>query len=328
MLGFYVQRALQEEGEYESVSDIIPAMGDIVGAFYEHIDADVQMGVTYYYRLKALELTGAYELHGPVSAALIPPTETPTSTPTPSATPTSRPRSPNPTATAPTGTLPPLGIEFWADREEILLGQCTAVHWRVQSAEAIYYEGQAVSGSEDRSECPRQHTTYVLRVVTDEGEETREVTIAVKNVTATPSPTPARTPTPTRTTRSPLDPATSTRSEPTPSSSRPTTLPSTPHGSPTPSRTPSRSPAFSTSTQAVALAGTSPTAGTLAPTKAFAARQEPTVGATPVTARLTARRSQDWGQWLRWGLILVLFGIGGGLILLGAVGVRLLRRQR
>jgi hypothetical protein len=327
MLGFYVERASQEDGEYQSISELIPARGDIVGAFYEHIDADVAPGVTYWYRLKALELTGASELHGPISAAVTPPTEIPTSTPTPSATPTDRPNSPNPTATTPTGTLPPLGIEFWADQEEIFLGQCAALHWRVDSAQAIYFEGQPVSSSGDRSECPRQHTTYLLRVVGDEREETREVTIAVQEITATPSSTPSRTPTPTSTTRPPRRSPTPTRPTPTVSSA-PTTAPPTPRGSPTASHTSTRSPVISTSTQVLASARTSPTAHTPAPTQGIASRQEPTAAATAARAQLAARPSQKWAQWLRWGLILALFGIGGGLIVLGAVGIRFLGRQR
>ena len=63
---------MQESGEYQRISDIIPARGDIVGAYYEHIDPDVEVGETYYYRLEALEVTGAYELHGPISATLPP----------------------------------------------------------------------------------------------------------------------------------------------------------------------------------------------------------------------------------------------------------------
>lgn len=338
MLGFYVQRALQEGGEYQRISDIIPARGDIVGAYYEHVDADVQLGITYYYRLEALEVTGAFELHGPISAALTPSTQTPTSTPTPTATPTpsatstTRPRSPNPTVTPATGTPPLSGIEFWADQEEISQGQCTVLHWRVENVQAIYYEGQAVTGNEDRRECPRQHTTYALRVVTDEGEETREVTVAVQDVTASPSPTPARTPTPTSTTRVPTRLATSPGLTPTRLATSPgltpTPSPPTAGGSLAPSLEPSPSPAASTPTRTLASAYTSPTADTPAPTQVIASRLELTVAAAPVPAPLTTQRTGGWRQWLPWGLILAMVGTGGGLILLGALGIWLLGRQR
>jgi hypothetical protein len=112
MLGFFVQRSLQEEDGYERVSDLILATGDVVGASYEFIDTNVQGGMTYYYRLEAVDLSGASEFYDPVSVTLpaLPtatPTPTPTSTPTatststPTATPTDTPTS------TPTPTLAP-----------------------------------------------------------------------------------------------------------------------------------------------------------------------------------------------------------------------------
>ena len=100
MLGFFVQRATQAEGDYQRISDLIPAVGDIVGAFYEHVDADAEMGNTCYYRLEAVEVSGATELYGPISAILpLPATETPTAAPSPTPTPMSTP-SPTPTSTS------------------------------------------------------------------------------------------------------------------------------------------------------------------------------------------------------------------------------------
>lgn len=111
MSHFYVQRALSEEGEYQRISGIITAVGGIVGALYEYTDADVEMGITYYYRLEAVESGGHRDFHGPVPAVLSSPA-TATSTPSPTPTATPRPRyypPPLPTSTAtptPTPTSP------------------------------------------------------------------------------------------------------------------------------------------------------------------------------------------------------------------------------
>lgn len=89
MLGFYVQRAPREDGDYRRISEVIWAEGDLVRASYEHTDTAVEAGNTYYYRLEAVEVSGATEFHGPVSATLrLPARETSTPTVTQTATPT------------------------------------------------------------------------------------------------------------------------------------------------------------------------------------------------------------------------------------------------
>lgn len=98
-LGFYIQRSVQEAGGYERISDLVLAVGDVVGASYGITDTNVAAGLTYYYRLEAITLGGASEFYDPVSASLPPPTALPTDTPTvtptpspvPSATPTNTP---------------------------------------------------------------------------------------------------------------------------------------------------------------------------------------------------------------------------------------------
>lgn len=104
MLGFTVWRAESAEGERTPSSDLIPAEGDIVGAVYQHTDADVEPGRTYFYWLEAVEVTGASAFHGPVSATVpLPATATPT--PTPTNTPTVTPM-PTPTPTGIPGATP------------------------------------------------------------------------------------------------------------------------------------------------------------------------------------------------------------------------------
>jgi hypothetical protein len=64
MLGFVIQRALQEEGDYQPISDLILAGGP---RFYEYADGDVTAGQTYYYKLEVIDLAGS-TFYGPVSA--------------------------------------------------------------------------------------------------------------------------------------------------------------------------------------------------------------------------------------------------------------------
>ncbi|MCS7287078.1 MAG: hypothetical protein NZ653_08095 [Anaerolineae bacterium] len=113
MLGFYVWRSTEEGGNYTRISDLIPAVGDIVGAIYQFVDTAVGPGQTYFYRLEAVETTGASQFYGPVSVTVPVPTPTPGPSPTfvPSPTPTPTPSpAPPPTSTptpSPTPTLTP-----------------------------------------------------------------------------------------------------------------------------------------------------------------------------------------------------------------------------
>lgn len=93
----------------------VAAGGSVSSAEYEYVDAAVIPGVSYYYRLVDIEVSGVMTPHGPVSARIILPGEVPTPTITPSPTlqvvptattgsgggfvPTPTPTSPPPTAT-------------------------------------------------------------------------------------------------------------------------------------------------------------------------------------------------------------------------------------
>ena len=61
-------------------------------------------------------------------------------------------------------------IEFSASPNTIRFGECTNVLWNTANVQAVYYNGQGVSGiNQSRIECPRQTTTYTLTVVGRDG---------------------------------------------------------------------------------------------------------------------------------------------------------------
>lgn len=325
MLGFYVQRSTEQYGSYERISEIIPAIGGMVGAYYEHTDANVTPGTTYWYKLESIDNAGA-ELFGPVSAAVPgPATNTPTVTPTPGAT-TEPPHTPRPGSTplpthtpTPRPTPRPVNVEFWADRDELAQGECTTIHWRVENALAVFYDGRAVTGREDRFTCPSRTTTFVLRITTDEGDVSRELSVAVREQTLTPSPTvtpvppstaatqAAETPTVTRTPGSPADGGTPTAA--TPAVAAATSRTPSPTASTAmvqPSATPSRVGLHATETPA--------------PTQATTSLPDPTLDAPPANAE-TPTRSQRTRPLTALVAVVVLVVVGGSLVLAGAWGL-------
>jgi len=83
--GFFVWTSDSENGTYNPISDFIEAQGDgVTGAVYGFVDADVELGVTKYYKLEAVALDQTSEFFGPESAApvLLTPTLTSTATAT------------------------------------------------------------------------------------------------------------------------------------------------------------------------------------------------------------------------------------------------------
>ncbi len=70
-LGFNLYRSESANGEYAQLNEaMIPgqAPGSPGGAVYGWEDADVQAGITYYYRLEAVDVWGQGQLFGPVQA--------------------------------------------------------------------------------------------------------------------------------------------------------------------------------------------------------------------------------------------------------------------
>ncbi len=69
VVGFCVQRSVQENGDYTRMPGCGAAKGNaITGATYSILDTAVEPGTRYYYRLEVINNNAAVELYGPVSA--------------------------------------------------------------------------------------------------------------------------------------------------------------------------------------------------------------------------------------------------------------------
>jgi len=81
MLGFYIVRSEQPDGNYTQVSDLFFSQGTVIsGLKYQYIDSNLTNGQTYYYKLETVDNSYNSELFGTVSA--IPLQATPTKTQT------------------------------------------------------------------------------------------------------------------------------------------------------------------------------------------------------------------------------------------------------
>jgi|GEM_PF-1945861 len=66
-LGFYVLRALQSDGEYRAISELIPGQGSSTEPHdYSYRDADIVSGTAYFYQLRQLDMEGSETFHGPI----------------------------------------------------------------------------------------------------------------------------------------------------------------------------------------------------------------------------------------------------------------------
>ena len=67
-IGFNLLRAETKEGPFEQInSNFIPASSDsLTGSNYTFTDSRVRDGITYYYMLEELTLTGETSQHGPI----------------------------------------------------------------------------------------------------------------------------------------------------------------------------------------------------------------------------------------------------------------------
>jgi hypothetical protein len=316
MAYFVLERGTDEFGSYSDVSGPIPAEGDYGGgATYAHTDSDIVEQVRYYYRLKAVEIDGSHEYHGPINACLNCPTPTPTLTPTQTPTPT-----PQPTATAPPQPTeaPPLYVRFWSDATSLQAGDCTVLRWQTDNAARITLNGEGVPGPySERQVCPCSDTDYVLGVSGLDGSyEEQTIGLSVSGRCSTQLTSPAATPTatsrPTRTatprpTRTPFADAESDDD---------------PGFTPTPSSTPS--PAADrdlTPTPTRPVGNTSPLA-TPSPTPMTARPFDSLVPTRTPPAALTSPLSpspQENTSRVTW--MLPLLGLGGLFIALGGWGL-------
>ncbi len=97
---------------------------------------------------------GAYEAEGRRAAVEVTPPPTPT-------------------------VLPPIEINFNADRYSLKIGECTKLRWEVKNAEQVSLDGQPVPPLEAEDVCPQQTTTYSLRARNAAEEAEELVTIEV-----------------------------------------------------------------------------------------------------------------------------------------------------
>ena len=71
-LGFHVYRSLQSDGQYQRISEeIISGAGNSAETHnYSFIDADVESGRSYFYKIADVDFDGNMTFHGPVSVAV------------------------------------------------------------------------------------------------------------------------------------------------------------------------------------------------------------------------------------------------------------------
>ncbi len=73
-VGFNLYRSAAAEGPYTRLNaTLIPPQnpGSVMGSVYEWLDADVQPGVTYFYKLEDIDVRGVSTFHGPVSVTVV-----------------------------------------------------------------------------------------------------------------------------------------------------------------------------------------------------------------------------------------------------------------
>ncbi len=73
-VGFNLYRSEAADGPYVQLNTtLIPPQnpGSVLGGYYEWLDADVQPGVVYFYKLEDLDVKGVSTFHGPISTAVI-----------------------------------------------------------------------------------------------------------------------------------------------------------------------------------------------------------------------------------------------------------------
>ena len=80
--GFYIQRSDGQDGTYARISGFIASLDPFVGHYYEYNDTTPAIGVTYYYKLEAVDSGGGSVFYGPVAAMMTAATLTPTVTST------------------------------------------------------------------------------------------------------------------------------------------------------------------------------------------------------------------------------------------------------
>ena len=199
-------------------------------------------------------------------------------------------------------------VDFTAEPEHIVAGQCSTLRWSVDNGEVVVLDGEGVQPDDVRYLCPPESTTYELQVLNAAGEYSYEVTIEVAQPTATPLPTVTPTAVPSAT------PKAATQSSPPPTS---TTVPDQPPPSPSPSQPPSPT---STQTTAPAPVAMAPTATpTIMAEDASDAGEPIDIAASEVTSPETAPSGPAPQDTVGLDRILLLLGVGAGTLGFGTM---------
>ncbi len=179
-------------------------------------------------------------------------------TPTPTLTDTPVPPTPVPTATdtpIPTPVGTPVIHTFTADRTDIVAGETVALRWDLSGAEAAFlrYNGaeEGVVSPGEKILSPMETTTFTLLARSAGGEVSAQLTITVRQPTATPVPTDTPIPPSVAATPTPAGASNAARPTDTPS---PTATPVPPTSTPSPTATSTATAVRPTARVAVQLA--------------------------------------------------------------------------
>ncbi|MBM4235913.1 MAG: hypothetical protein FJ152_05520 [Firmicutes bacterium] len=119
--------------------------------------------------------------------------------------PDSPPIADEPPATETPPTEPKATIRFWADPPQIEAGDCTTIHWQVENADRVIFEGaeQPLTGA--FRDCLCENKLYTMRVFNLDGSEERNsLEVRVTGSCVTPQPPAPPPPPPADTTPSPV----------------------------------------------------------------------------------------------------------------------------
>jgi hypothetical protein len=116
----------------------------------------------------------------------------------------------------PTPTVGDYTIKFWTSDDSIAYGTCTQLKWETNNIREVYFQGKGVPGNGSSDECPTDDATYTLKVILRDGsEQTRSVSVKVREPEDTATPQPSNTSPPAATTEAPPPTAESPTETPT-----------------------------------------------------------------------------------------------------------------
>jgi hypothetical protein len=81
-----------------------------------------------------------------------------------------------------------IAMDFYHDGDQLVVGQCTTLHWVVQNATEVTLDGNPVDSRGSEFTCPLSTTTYSLSASNTIGQVEKELTISVSQPTAANRP--------------------------------------------------------------------------------------------------------------------------------------------